>query len=124
MTDIVMNLFIFFFISFSLLYTFNPHKESKIEVKLPEGQVQDASKGENTALIVSVTSGNEIYIGKSRVLPANLKQEISQKFKSAQHLSLLVRADKAASVDYLVRVLDTAKQLGIQKLGVAVEQNS
>ena len=37
MTDIVMNMFIFFFITFSLLYTFNPQQESKIKVNLPKG---------------------------------------------------------------------------------------
>ena len=37
MTDIIMNLFIFFFITFSLLYTFNPFGESKIKIDLPKG---------------------------------------------------------------------------------------
>jgi hypothetical protein len=32
MTDIVLNMFIFFFISFSLLYTFNPTKAKVIKV--------------------------------------------------------------------------------------------
>lgn len=121
MTDIVMNLFIFFFISFSLLYTFSPHKESKIEVKLPEGKVQEESKGD-APLIISVTSGNEIYIGKARVFPNKLKEELSSRFKQTKYAGLLVRADKLASVDYLVKVLDSAKQVGIQRLGVAVEQ--
>jgi len=38
MTDIVLNMFIFFFISFSLLYTFNPQRVQKLEVKLPAAQ--------------------------------------------------------------------------------------
>lgn len=120
MTDIVMNLFIFFFISFSLLYTFNPHKESKIEVKLPQGVSQEA-KGD-TPLIVSVTSGNEIYIDKVRVLPDRLKQEMTSRSKRGTYSGVLVRADKQSSVDYLVRVLDAAKNAGIQRLGVAIEQ--
>ncbi len=123
MTDIVMNLFIFFFISFSLLYTFNPHKESKIEVKLPEGQTREEAKGD-APLLVTVTAGNEIFIGKTRVLPDKLKTALSSEYKSSRPSGLLVRADKSASVDTLVRVLDTAKQIGIPKLGVAVEQNS
>ncbi len=121
MTDIVMNLFIFFFISFSLLYTFNPHKESKIEVKLPEGQVKEDAKGE-APLVVAVTSGNEIYIGKTRIFPNKLKEELISRAKQTKRPGLLVRADKLASVDYLVKVLDAAKQAGIEKLGVAVEQ--
>jgi len=35
MTDIVMNLFIFFFISFSLLYSFDPSRAKQIKVNLP-----------------------------------------------------------------------------------------
>jgi biopolymer transport protein ExbD len=122
MTDIVMNLFIFFFISFSLLYTFNTQRESKIEVKLPQGQVTENSQGQKGPLVVSVSSGNEIYIQKTRVLPAALKKELQSRAHLAREEGLLVRADKVASVETLVQVLDTAKQAGIAKLGVAIEQ--
>ncbi|MBI4353542.1 MAG: biopolymer transporter ExbD [Candidatus Omnitrophica bacterium] len=121
MTDIVMNLFIFFFISFSLLYTFSPHKEAKIEVKLPEAASERSGKGDEP-LMVSVTSGNEIFIGKARILPGELKRELAQRSRSGKFAGVVVRADKLASVDYLVKVLDAAKQAGVQKLGVAVEK--
>lgn len=122
MTDIVMNLFIFFFISFSLIYTFNPNRESKIEVKLPEGKVAGDSKPDGP-LVVTVTKGNEIYIGKTRILSASLKKELESRAPEAKSAGVLVRADKSASVDTLVKVLDASKQAGLQKLGVAVEQN-
>ena len=120
MTDIVLNMFIFFFISFSLLYTFNPNKESEIEVKLPEGTVEE-TKGD-APLVVTITSGNEIYIGKTRILPDTLKKELSSRSQSAKQYGVLIKSDKSASVDYLVKVLDAAKQTGIQKLGVAIQQ--
>jgi biopolymer transport protein ExbD len=123
MTDIVMNLFIFFFISFSLLYTFNPDKkeESKIEVKLPEGSASESLKKEETPLIVQVTSGNEIYIGSERIAPKNVKNELSSRAKELQAAGIVVRADKRSSVETLVKVLDAAKQSGIRKLGVAMD---
>lgn len=121
MTDIVMNLFIFFFISFSLLYTFSPQKESKIEVKLPQGAAKESS-GSDTPLVVTITAANEIFIGKTRVYPNVLKQEIASRAASAKSAGLLVRSDKHASVDALMKVLDTGKQVGVQKLGVAIEQ--
>ena len=121
MTDIVMNLFIFFFISFSLLYTFNPKKETQIEVKLPEASSRQESPKENAPLVVSVTSGNEIYIEKRRVLPDSLKKEFLSREKQTKNSGIVVRSDKSASVDTLVKVLDVAKQIGVQKLGVAVE---
>ena len=122
MTDIVMNLFIFFFISFSLLYTFNPHKESKIEVKLPGGAAREAAPQEEP-LTITVTHGNEIYIGASRILPEALKGEVTSRSKSQKLTGVIVRADKQAFVETLVQVLDTAKQAGIQKLGVAILQD-
>jgi biopolymer transport protein ExbD len=121
MTDIVMNLFIFFFISFSLLYTFNPKKEAKIEVKLPEGSAKHAQKGE-TPLVVTITQGNEVFFGKFRILPSRLKKEFESRAYLARESGVVVRADKTSSVDMLVKVLDAAKQSGLDKLGVAVEE--
>lgn len=125
MTDIVMNLFIFFFISFSLLYTFNPNKdkESKIEVKLPEGQAAAEGKGPEP-LVITITSGNEIYVGSKRVLPEKLKTTLSSMNEQQRSSGVLVKSDRSASVDYLVKALDAAKQAGIQKLGVAIRQEA
>ncbi len=122
MTDIVMNLFIFFFISFSLLYTFNTQKESKIEVKLPEGKVSEGTRGD-APLVVTVTRLNEVYIGKTRISVDTLKEELAKRAGKTKQSGVLVRADKRAAVDTLVKVLDSAKQTGFSKLGVAIEQN-
>lgn len=123
MTDIVMNLFIFFFVSFSLLYTFNPHKESKIEIKLPQGATtQEADAKE--PLTVTITSGNEIYVGGRRIQQAALKKEMAGVAKTHLESGILVRSDKSASVEHLVKVLDAAKQAGIHKLGVAIERQA
>jgi biopolymer transport protein ExbD len=120
MTDIMMNMFIFFFISFSLLYTFNPFNESKIKVNLPKGITNVQNKGESP-LIVSVTSNNEIYIGPNKISQLSLVKELSSYSKTAKQNGLIVKADKRASVDYFVKVLDAAKQAGIDKLGVSIE---
>jgi|MudIll2142460700_1097286.scaffolds.fasta_scaffold147434_2 biopolymer transport protein ExbD len=121
MTDIVMNMFIFFFISFSLLYTFNPTKESKIEVKLPEGRVKSEGEGRGP-LVVTVTSKNEIYIAGERISIERLDADLSARSAEDKQAGILVRADKAAAVEQLVKVLDAAKQAGVAKLGVAIGQ--
>jgi len=121
MTDIVMNMFIFFFISFSLLYTFNPTKESKIEVKLPEGRVKSEGEGRGP-LVVTVTSKNEIYIAGERISIERLDADLSARSEEDKQAGILVRADKAAAVEQLIKVLDAAKQAGVAKLGVAIGQ--
>jgi len=121
LTDIIMNLFIFFFISFSLLYTFNPTKESRIEVQLPSGRTKSegASRG---PLVVTVNAKNEIYIAGARVAPESLESDLKARSSDDKQAGIMVRADEAAAVEYLVKVLDAAKQAGVAKLGVAIEQ--
>ncbi len=120
MTDIVMNMFIFFFTTFSLLYTFNIYKESKIKVNLPKGVTNVQTKGESP-LIVNVTSQNEIYINDNKISLDSLLKELSSQSQTAKKNGLVVKADKQASVDNFVKVLDAAKQAGIDKLGVSIE---
>ncbi|MCU0821677.1 MAG: biopolymer transporter ExbD [Spirochaetes bacterium] len=120
LTDIIMNLFIFFFISFSLLYTFNPYQESKIKVSLPKGvtNVQEADEG---PIVVTVTAKNDIYIGNTLIPKETILDELKKYGSDARKKSVIVKADRQASVDYFVKVLDAAKQAGIDKLGVSIE---
>jgi biopolymer transport protein ExbD len=120
MTDIVMNMFIFFFVSFSLLYTFNPVKESKIKVNLPGG-VTNYQKQSESPIIVSVTAKNDIYIGNKKTGQDSLMKELSSLSQSAKKNGLVIKSDRQSSVDKFVNVLDAAKQAGIDKLSVSIE---
>jgi len=120
MTDIILNMFIFFFISFSLLYTFNPQQESKIKVNLPKGMTLAKMKGDNP-LTITVTAKNEIYVANNKIDERMLLHEINKYAKDAQKNGVLVKADKRAVVDYFVKVIDAAKQAGINKVSVSIE---
>jgi biopolymer transport protein ExbD len=120
MTDIVMNMFIFFFITFSLLYTFNPQQESKIKVDLPKGMTLAKMKGENP-LVITVTAKNEIYVANNKINEQMLLHEINRYAKDAKQNGVIVKADKRALVDYFVKVIDAAKQAGINKVSVSIE---
>jgi biopolymer transport protein ExbD len=120
MNDIVMNMFIFFFITFSLLYTFNPQQESKIKVNLPKGMTMTKVKGENP-LVVAVTAKNEIYIANNKVTEQMLHKELAKYSTDAKKNGVIVKADKRASVDFFVKVLDAAKQAGLNKVSISIE---
>lgn len=120
MTDIIMNMFIFFFITFSLLYTFNPQQESKIKVTLPKGATISKMKGENP-LVITVTAKNEIYVANNKIDEHMLQREVNRYAKDAQKNGVLVKADKRAVVDYFVKVVDAVKQAGINKVSVSIE---
>jgi len=120
LTDIIMNLFIFFFISFSLLYTFNPYQESKIKVSLPKGAT-NLQERDDAPIVVTVTAKNDIYIGNTLIPRESILDELKKYSKDSKKQSVVVKADRQASVDYFVKVLDAAKQAGIDKLGVSIE---
>ena len=120
MTDIIMNMFIFFFITFSLLYTFNPQQESKIKVNLPKGMTITKVKGENP-LVVAVTAKNEIYVANNRVSEQALPRELEKYAADAKKNGVIVKADKRASVDFFVKVLDADKQAGLNKVSISIE---
>jgi len=119
LTDIIMNLFIFFFISFSLLYTFNPNTQSEIKVNLPRGTVDlEKFKG---PVIVSITNDNSIYFNSEKIELKDLTRSLSKDIEKTKEAGLVIMSDKEASVDTLVKVLDTSKAAGISKLGIAIE---
>jgi biopolymer transport protein ExbD len=120
MTDIVLNMFIFFFTSFSLLYTFNPHQESKIKVSLPKGVTQVQHRGE-APVVVTVTAKNDMYIDNKQVSSRDLVNELKKHEASAKQYGVIIKADKNAAVDYFVKVLDAAKQAKIEKVSVSIE---
>ena len=119
LTDIIMNLFIFFFISFSLLYTFNTNKQSEIKVNIPKGTFDiEQFKG---PVIVSITKDNSIYFNEEMIELKNLTESLSKDIEKTKEAGLVIKSDKDASVDTLVKVLDTSKAAGINKLGIAIE---
>jgi biopolymer transport protein ExbD len=119
LTDIIMNLFIFFFISFSLLYTFNTNKQSDIRVNIPKGVAAiEQFKG---PVIVSITKDNSIYFNSEKIEIKDLTGSLSKDIEKTKEAGLVIKADKEASVDTLVKILDTSRAIGINKLGIAVE---
>ncbi|MBI5144466.1 MAG: biopolymer transporter ExbD [Candidatus Omnitrophica bacterium] len=118
MTDIVLNMFIFFFISFSLLYTFNPSRVSKIDVKLPKASSAISLKGSGKT-ILAITKEGEFFIDDERIAPDDFKKVLQLKLKDDPGLSLLLKVDSAARFDNVVRALDAINELNIQKVSIA-----
>lgn len=118
MTDIIMNMFIFFFISFSLLYTFNPNRVQKLDIKLPKAA--NTSNIENYSQVnISLSNEGMIYLGEDAVNIRTLKEKISLRRKENPNLVVILRADKLVAFKNIVNVLDTLTELGISNLNIA-----
>ena len=118
MTDIVMNMFIFFFISFSLLYTFNQTKISKIDVKLPRASTAMSLKGAEKT-ILAITKSGDYFLNDEKVQKGYLKYYLQSKIKTDPDLSIILKVDSAARFDNVVKALDVINELNIQRVSIA-----
>jgi len=116
MTDIVLNMFIFFFISFSILYTFNPWK--KLDVKLPKAKHASAIKDQQQ-INITITSDGPVYLDGEMVTMKELKEKVYSRYKTNPEVSVLLCADKRRSFREVVSVLDVLSGIGITQLNIA-----
>jgi len=120
-TDIILNIFIFFFTAFSLIYTFNPMRESKIIIKLPQADIK-TPPDQKEPIIVNINSRNEIFLMNKPSNLRDLKKELETLIAFNKTRPVIVRADKNVVFDKVVQVLDVANNSGVEKLGIAIEE--
>ncbi len=120
MTDIILNMFIFFFISFSLLYTFSSNRLHKLGVDVPKAKtakpIDDAR-----VLNISVAKNGIIYFEKEAMTLDELIDAVELTKSKNSTVRVLLQADKAAPFKDVAKVLDVLSGLQIQNIGIAVE---
>jgi biopolymer transport protein ExbD len=121
LTDIILNIFIFFFTAFSLVYTFNPMRESRIIVKLPQADVKTPAD-QKEPIIVTINSRNEVFLNNRPKTLRDLKKELQSLIGFSKTRPVIVRADKSVIFDRVVQVMDVAKNAGVERLGIAIEE--
>ncbi len=121
LTDIILNIFIFFFTAFSLVYTFNPMRESRIMVKLPQADVK-APVDQQEPIIVTINSHNEVFLNNRPKTLRDLKTELQSLIAFSKLRPVIVRADRNVIFDRVVQVMDVAKNAGVERLGIAIEE--
>jgi biopolymer transport protein ExbD len=120
-TDIILNMFIFFFTSFSLVYTFNPARESRIIVKLPQADIK-LPVDQTEPIVVTINNRNEVFLNNKPKSLRDLKTELQSLTAFNKTKPVIVRADKTVAFDRVVQVLDVAKNSGVERLGIAIEE--
>ena len=118
MTDIVLNMFIFFFLSFSLLYTFNPERMSKVEVNLPSSRSAVSMRGEEK-VVIAIAKDGRVYLQDRHVSVKSLKEELGSRLKKDPSLGIVLRVDRQSRFAGVVGVLDVINELGIKRVSVA-----
>ncbi len=94
---------------------------SELTVKLPKSKSANPVPSSN-ALTIQITSSGALIVGGNAISWGNLKQELVLKLAHAAQKTVLVEADHSVPIEKVVYVMDTAKRLGVGKLGVGVSQ--
>jgi biopolymer transport protein ExbD len=121
LTDIILNIFIFFFTAFSLVYTFNPTRESRIFVKLPQADIKTPID-QKEPIVVTINRQNEVFLNNRQKSLRDLKTELQSLIAFKKMRPVIVRADKSVVFDRVVQILDVAKNAGVERLGIAIEE--
>jgi biopolymer transport protein ExbD len=110
--DVVFLLLIFFMLSSSFTL------QSGINVKLPKTVTSDVMQNEN--VVVTITRENVMYLNDAVITLKELNQALSQ--FSGKDRPLLIKADRRASVGRVVDVWDLCRNLGIERINIATNQ--
>lgn len=117
MADVMLVLLIIFMITTPLI-------QQGVAVNLARAKnAQEAPEAEaEDATTVTVSRSSEIYINKKLTAEANLYDQISEAFAKAPDKPLFVRCDIAAPYGVVVQVVDVAREVGIERIGLIVDR--
>lgn len=114
LTDIVMLLLIFFLLTSQFVL------QTGVKIKLP-----GAKHNEQLApskLVVTLSDKGEIFVGDERIQLEMLAGKLNQLKSSSPENNLILRADKSVPVELVIKVIDSARGIGIQKFTIETEK--
>ncbi len=114
LTDIVLLLLIFFLLTSQFVIN------NVVQVHLPK--TENEAKSSTSPLVVSITKTAEIYFMGKKTSLAELPASIEKKIKQKKDENILIQADKDVSLDAVIKVIDIAKGLGVDKFTIQTEK--
>ena len=120
-TDIVMNLFLFFFVTFGLYTTFQIKHESPMKVDLPKVAEGKIAGAEHVREILIQKSGQIVW-NQTPITLNELKNKLAEDTDKNELIAL--RPDKQSSVQALVSVLDALRSSGMNNVSLQTELTS
>jgi biopolymer transport protein ExbD len=113
MLDIVFIMLIFFVVTASFV------KESGIDVNRP-GAVT-AERKERASILVAINDRGQIWIDKRQVDIRAVRANIERLLAENPHGSVVIQADEHSQNGILVRVMDAARQAGVDNVSIAAQ---
>ncbi len=111
MLDVVFIMLIFFIVTASFI------KEAGIDVNRPFAPTAD--KQADAAILVAISSNDEIWIDRRMVKASNVRSVIEQLHQENPKGSLVIQADENSTNEYLVIVMEAAKHAGVVNVAIS-----
>ncbi len=116
LTDIVLLLLIFFLLTSQFVV------QTGVKVKLPAAKNMEQSIP--TKLVVSITEEGKIYLGSKPVDVASLPAELEGLKQQSTEDNLIIRADKSVNIETVIKVIDAARSVGLDKFTIETEKET
>lgn len=112
-TDVVLVLLIIFMIATPVLL------QPGIKVELPKAKAAESNTEKN--LTITIGNTGEIYLDDLRTEIDRLRYDIAKKLSENPGMAVMVKGDKEVRYEWVVKVIDAAKQSGAKKFALGVE---
>ncbi|MBI3193884.1 MAG: biopolymer transporter ExbD [Ignavibacteriae bacterium] len=116
LTDVVMQLLIFFLLTFSFANT------RGMNVTLPKAQAGQPPIQKTISL--SIAQDKKLYLNGDHVTKNQLVNKLAELIRKDPQQQIVVRADKGLQLQDVIDILDIAKSTGATKLFIATEEAS
>ena len=114
MLDVTFIMLIFFIVTASFV------KESGIDVNRPPAAT--AEKKERGNILVAITETGQVWIDKRPIDVRAVRANIERLHAENPQGSVVIQADKKATTEMLVQVMDAARQAGVDNVSIAAQE--
>lgn len=91
-----------------------------VDVNLPQTTAKNIKTKEDP-LILSVNSKKEVFLENRKVSLNDLEKKVKSIFKYRKEKEVLLKADKDVPYGFVIKVMASVKNAGIEKLGMITE---
>ncbi len=114
MLDVVFIMLIFFIVTASFV------KEAGIDVNRPEAAT--AVKKERANILVAISDQGEIWINKRQIDVRAVQANIERLKAENPQGSVVIQADKKATTETLIKVMDASRAAGVFDVSIAAQE--
>jgi len=113
MLDVVFIMLIFFIVTASFI------KEAGIDIIRPDAQTADQQ--DDASILIAISPNDEIWIDRRMTEPAQVRSVIERLHAENPKGSIVIQADRNSTNEFLVVVMEAAKQAGVTNVAIAAK---